>query len=141
MLLLFLLSLSLLLLLLLLFFFFIRDTRAKLDIPNSPQSPYIWKNSEGSISDFSISAQSFIKGNCHKSRISDDMDMNLIPVIKLDKRNKTMSKNLTMTQWWKLWRHCHFFNLQQFGDSGRIICKTYIFNNSNLLSYKNRKQH
>ena len=30
----------------------------------------------------------------------------------------------------------------QFGaiwkpDSGRIVCKTYIFNNSNLLSYKN----
>ena len=33
----------------------------------------------------------------------------------------------------------------QFGaiqklDSGHIICKTYIFTNSNLLSYKNGKQ-
>ena len=33
----------------------------------------------------------------------------------------------------------------QFGtiqklDSGRIVCKTYIFMNSNLLSYKNWKQ-
>ena len=25
-------------------------------------------------------------------------------------------------------------------DSGRIVCKTYIFINSNLLSYKNCKQ-
>ena len=34
----------------------------------------------------------------------------------------------------------------QFGaiwkpDSGRIVCKTYIFTNSNLLSYKNGKQN
>ena len=33
----------------------------------------------------------------------------------------------------------------QFGaiwkpDSGRIVCKTYVFINSNLLSYKNWKQ-
>ena len=26
-------------------------------------------------------------------------------------------------------------------DSGRIVCKTYIFLNSNLLSYKNWKQN
>ena len=26
-------------------------------------------------------------------------------------------------------------------DSGRIVCKTYIFINSNLLSYKNWKQN
>ena len=34
----------------------------------------------------------------------------------------------------------------QFGaiwkpDSGRIVCKTYVFINSNLLSYKNWKQN
>ena len=34
----------------------------------------------------------------------------------------------------------------QFGailksESGRIVCKTYIFINSNLLSYKNWKQN
>ena len=34
----------------------------------------------------------------------------------------------------------------QFGairkpDSGRIVCKTYMFINSNLLSYKNWKQN
>ena len=26
-------------------------------------------------------------------------------------------------------------------DSGRVVCKTYIFINSNLLSYKNGKQN
>ena len=26
-------------------------------------------------------------------------------------------------------------------DSGRIVCKAYSFINSNLLSYKNRKQN
>ena len=33
-----------------------------------------------------------MKGNCHNSRISDDIDMKLGPVTKLDKRNKTTSK-------------------------------------------------
>ena len=30
---------------------------------------------------------------CHNSRTSDDIDMGLGPVTKLDKRNKVMSKN------------------------------------------------
>ena len=39
-----------------------------------------------------------------------------------------------------------FFIYGQFGairkpDSGRIVCKTYIFINSNLLSYKIWKQN
>ena len=29
----------------------------------------------------------------------------------------------------------------QFMDSGRIICKTYILNNSNAVSYKKGKQN
>ena len=32
------------------------------------------------------------------------------------------------------------FGLIRKPDSGRIVCKTYIFINSNLLSYKNWKQ-
>ena len=45
----------------------------------------------------------------------------------------------------KLWRHCHFPDFFQFGairkpDSGYIVCRIYIFINSNLLSYKNWKQ-
>ena len=71
---------------------FIRDIRDKFGIPNSPQSPDIGQNSGRSISNFRISLQSFIKENCHKSRISDDIDMKLGPVSKLKKRNKTSSK-------------------------------------------------
>ena len=44
------------------------------------------------ISDFWISGQSLIKVNYHNSRTSDDIDMKLGPVTKLDKRNKITSK-------------------------------------------------
>ena len=47
-------------------------------------------------SDFRISGQSLIKENCHNSRTSDDIDMKLGPVTKLDKKNKATSKKLTM---------------------------------------------
>ena len=56
------------------------------------QSPDIGQNSDGDISDFRISGQSLIKENCYNSRTSDDIDMKLGPVTKLDKRNKTTSK-------------------------------------------------
>ena len=61
-------------------------------IPNLLQSPDIGQNSDGGISDFRISGQSLIKENCHNSRTSDDIDMKLGPVTKLDKRNKITSK-------------------------------------------------
>ena len=57
-----------------------------------PQSPEIWQNSHGGISDFRISGQSLIKGNCHNSRTSEDIDMKLGPVNKCEKRNKRTSK-------------------------------------------------
>ena len=50
------------------------DIRAKVGIPNSPQSPDIEQNSNGVISDFRISGQSLIKENCHNSRTSHDID-------------------------------------------------------------------
>ena len=68
--------------------------------------------------------------------------MKLGPVTKLDKRNKTTSKKFdddVMSE------NCDVIVIfpiyGQFGairkpDSGRIVCKTYIFINSNLLSYK-----
>ena len=37
------------------------------------------------------------KKNRHNSRTRDDIDMKLGPVTKLDKRNKTTSKNSTLT--------------------------------------------
>ena len=68
--------------------------------------------------------------------------MKLGPVTKLDKRNKTTSKKFdddVMSE------NCDVIVIfpiyGQFGairkpDSGCIVCKTYIFINSNLLSYK-----
>ena len=61
-------------------------------MPSSPQSPDIGQNADGGISNFQISGQSLIKRNCHKSSTSDDIDMKLGSVTKLDKWNKTMSK-------------------------------------------------
>ena len=69
--------------------------------------------------------------------------MKLGPVTKLDKRNKTISKNFDddVTS-----ENCDVIAIfpiyGQFGaiwkpDSGRIVCKIYIFINSNLLSFKN----
>ena len=70
--------------------------REKFGFSYWPQFPDIGQNSDGGISDFRISGQSFIKRNYHNSRTSDDIEMKLRPVIKLDKRNKIMSKKLTM---------------------------------------------
>ena len=61
-------------------------------MPNLSQSPDIGQNSDGGISDFRISGQSLIKENCHNSRTSDDIDMKLGAVTKLDKRNISTSK-------------------------------------------------
>ena len=54
---------------------FIIDIRAKFGIPNLPHSSDIRQNSDGGIPDFWISSQCLIKGNCHNSRTSDDIDM------------------------------------------------------------------
>ena len=73
--------------------------------------------------------------------------MKLGPVTKLDKKNKTKPKNFDDDV---ISTSCDviaiFPTFGQFGairkpDSGRIVCKTYIFINSNFLSYKNRKQN
>ena len=73
--------------------------------------------------------------------------MKLGPVTKLDKRNKTELKKFDDNV---VYRNCDviaiFWIYGQFGaiwkpDSGRIVCKTYIFNNSKLLPYKNWKQN
>ena len=68
---------------------------------------------------------------------SDDTGMKLETVAKLDKRKK---KNVK-----KIWIVI-FLIYSQFGairkpDSGSIVCKTSVFINSNLLSYKKWKQN
>ena len=52
-----------------------------------------------------------MKENCHYSRNSDDIEMNLLPVTKLDKKNKTMLKNLAMTSCQQIVASLFFSNL------------------------------
>ena len=69
--------------------------------------------------------------------------MKLGPVTKLDKRNKTTSNKFDDDVISKNYDVIGIFLIYgQFGaiwktDSGCIVCKTYIFINSNLYSYKN----
>ena len=69
--------------------------------------------------------------------------MKLGPVTKLDKRNKTTSKKFDVDV---MSENCDviviFLIFGQFGavqrpDSGHRVCKSYVFSNRNLLSYKN----
>ena len=69
--------------------------------------------------------------------------MKLGPVTELDKRNKTMSKIFYDDVMSGI---CDviiiFLIFDQLGavrmpDSGRRVCKSYVFSNSHLLSYKN----
>ena len=95
------------------------------------------------MSDFRISSQSLIKENCHNSKTSDDIDMKLGSVTKFNKRNKTTSNKFGEYVKSKNCEVIVIFPVYgQFGifwipDSRRIVCKAYIFINSNLLSYKN----
>ena len=57
-----------------------------------PQSPDIGQNSDGRISDFQISGQSFKEENYHNSRTSNGIDVKLGPVTKLEKKNTAISK-------------------------------------------------
>ena len=81
-----------------------------------------------------------ISGN---SRTSDDMDMKLRPLTRLDKRNKTTSKKFdvdvmsTNYDVIVIFRIFGQFRAVQRADSGHRVCNSYVFSNSNLLSYKN----
>ena len=56
---------------------FIRYVHAKVGILNLLQTPDIEHNSDGGVPDARISGQFLIKGTCHSSRTSDDIDMKL----------------------------------------------------------------
>ena len=69
--------------------------------------------------------------------------MKLGPVTKLDSRNKNplkkfddnvVSENCDAIVIFKIYGQ---YGAIRKPDSGRKVCKTYIFNNSNLLSCKN----
>ena len=106
------------------------------------QFPDIAQNLGRGTSDFRISGQSLKKENCHNSKTSDDNDMKLRPVIKIDNGNKTflkildddvMSENCDVIVIFPIYGQ---FVANRKPDSGRIVCKIYIFINSNLLPYK-----
>ena len=73
--------------------------------------------------------------------------MKLGSVTKLDKRNKITPKKIDDDG---MWENCDIivifpvygrFRVIRKPDFEGIVCETYIFSNSNLLSYKNGKQN
>ena len=112
------------------------------------QSPDIGQNSDMGISDFRVSGQSLIKENYQNSRTSDGIDRKLGPVTELDIRNKkqrqkkikdgVMSANCNAIVIFPIYGPFGAIGKQ---DLGCIACKTYVFINSGLLSYKNWKQN
>ena len=58
-----------------------------------PQFPDFGQNSDGVISDFPFSGQFLINKKCHYSRTSNDVDIKLGSVTKLDKRNTARKNN------------------------------------------------
>ena len=86
------------------------------------------------ISDFQISGQSLIKEKCHNSRTSNDIDMKLGAVTKLDKLNTATSKTFDVDVIFPIYGQSRATRKPY---SGSMVCKTYILIDSNLLSYKN----
>ena len=117
-------------------------------MPDS-QSPDIGQNLNGGIFDFQVSSQSLINEISLNSRTSNDIDMKLGPVTKLEKRNLWTSKNFDDDVMSLTYDVIVTFPIYvQFGaeQSGswipeRMVFKTYICIKSNLLSYKNWKQN
>ena len=102
---------------------------------------------DGGISDFRIPGQPFIKENCHNSRTSHDIDMKLGPVTKTDNGNTStsrkfyydvMSGNCDVLIFFPIYGQLAAIRKP---DSGRMVYKTYIFINNNLLPYKKLKQN
>ena len=108
-----------------------------------PKCPDIGQNSNVDIFDFQISCQSHVKENFNNSRTSDDINMNLGPVTKLDKRNKGTSKKIDNDV---MSANCDIiviFSIYgqsraiQKPDSRGTVCKSFIFIDNNLSSHRN----
>ena len=72
--------------------------------------------------------------------------MKIGPVNKLYKRNKATSRTINVDVMLKKVYVSLFFNLRPIwsnlkADSGRVVFNTFIFINSNFLSYKNWQQN
>ena len=108
--------------------------------------PYIGLNLDGGISDFQISSQSLIKKNCNNSRTSNDIDIKLGPVIKLNKKNTVTLKKFMMMSCQQIVMSLLFFqfmaNLEQSG--GRIPDAWSVkvaFSLTAIFYFKNSKQN
>ena len=69
--------------------------------------------------------------------------MELGPVTQIDKRNKKIDDDLMSANCDAIAVFPMYYQFEAIPKpySGRIVCKTYIFIKSNLLSYKNWKQN
>ena len=111
--------------------------------PTCPSLQILGKTQSGVFPISGFLVKSLIKENCHNSRTSDDIDRKLGPVTKLYKNNKTTSKKFEDDVMSENCNAIVIFSIyDQFGairkpDSQCRVCKTYVFINSNLLSYKN----
>ena len=108
--------------------------------------PYIGLNLDGGISDFQISSQSLIKKNCYNSRISNDIDIKLGPVIKLNKKNTVTLKKLTMMSCQQIVMSLLFFqfmaNLEQSGSRIPDAWSVKVaFSLTAIFYFKNSKQN
>ena len=71
----------------------------------------------------------WVQENCHNSKTSNDIDMNLGPVTKIDKRNKIKSKNWQRRHVRSLLYHCHFSNLGSLWNNPEVSFRmpSFIF--------------
>ena len=63
-------------------------------IPNLPHYSDIEHNSDGCIFNIRNSGQTLTNKNCKKTRASNNIDMKLAPVTKLDKKTTTTLKRI-----------------------------------------------
>ena len=88
------------------------------------QYPDIGENSGGG--NFGFIVKSLINKDCHNSRTSDDIDMKLVLLAKLDKRNTSCKETMTLL---------FFFSIyDQFGTIQRLDCRCIVHYSSVFMS-------
>ena len=102
------------------------------------------QNLDEGISYFPICGQSLIMENCHNSGTSNNIDMKLGPVTKLNKRNTathlkddTMSANCDVIVIFTIYG---LFEPILKPDSGCMVYESYIFINSNQSCKKTKNR-
>ena len=111
---------------------FIRKTQVKFGFPNSFQFPDIGQDSDGSISIFLILV------NPRQKKIVITLELVMILTWNLDQSEDVMLADCDVIVTSPIYGR---FGAIQKPLSGCIVCKTYIFINSNVLSCKNWKEN